>query len=231
MTSSEGGQFLIPSTPVGILCPNTPAFLECIFGVAAAGAVQVGVNYRLKKEDVQYIFTHSEVDVIVVDREFVGLLDGFDGSVPRIIDEDPDIVAGGGGGDFNRVIAEGLDYDTKHGLGWEGLCMEADHEDELIALAYTSGTTARPKGVEFTHRGVYLAAMANVIESGLNCTGVLSRDRAKSVVALSANDQFPQDLHNCMRVGQVSNYLAALSCCWLDFPMGCCQCPGNTLLH
>lgn len=153
------------------------------------------MNYRLKKEDVQYIFTHSEVDVIVVDREFVGLLDGFDGSVPRIIDEDADTVAGGGG-DFNRVIAEGLDYDTKHGLGWEGLCMEADHEDELIALAYTSGTTARPKGVEFTHRGVYLAAMGNVIESGLNCTGVLSRDRAKSVVAPVDERSVHRDLHN-----------------------------------
>lgn len=151
--------------------------------MAAAGAVQVGVNYRLKREDVQYIFTHAEVDLIVVDREFVGLLDGFDESVPRIIDEDPDTPDGGG--DFNRVIAEGLDYDFSRGLGWGGLCMEADNEDDLIALAYTSGTTAKPKGVEYTHRGAYLAAMANVIESGLNCTSVLSKDRAKSV-ALSS---------------------------------------------
>jgi acyl-CoA synthetase (AMP-forming)/AMP-acid ligase II len=44
---------------VGILAPNTPAFLDCIYGVAAGGAVQVGVNYRLKAEDVQYIFTHA----------------------------------------------------------------------------------------------------------------------------------------------------------------------------
>lgn len=152
--------------------------------MAAAGAVQVGVNYRLKREDVQYIFTHAEVDLIVVDREFVGLLDGFDESVPRIIDEDPDTPDGGG--DFNRVIAEGLDYDFSRGLGWGGLCMEADNEDDLIALAYTSGTTAKPKGVEYTHRGAYLAAMANVIESGLNCTAVLSKDRAKSV-ALSSS--------------------------------------------
>lgn len=151
--------------------------------MAAAGAVQVGVNYRLKKEDVQYIFTHAEVDLIVVDREFVALLDGFDESVPRIIDEDPDTPDGGG--DFNRVITEGLDYDMRRGLGWGGLCMEADNEDDLIALAYTSGTTAKPKGVEYTHRGAYLAAMANVIESGLNCTSVLSKDRAKSV-ALSS---------------------------------------------
>lgn len=186
MPINGGGLFLIHSS-VGILCPNTPAFLECIFGVAAAGAVQVGVNYRLKKEDVQYIFTHAEVDVIVVDREFVGLLNGFNESIPRIIDEDLDTADGGG--DFGRVIAEGLGYDT-HGLGWEGLHMEADYEDEVIALAYTSGTTAKPKGVEFTHRGAYLAAIANVIESGLNCTSVLSKDRAKSVIALSTNENW-----------------------------------------
>lgn len=166
---------------MGILCPNTPAFLECIFGIPAAGAVQVGVNYRLKKEDVQYIFGHSEVDIIIVDREFVGLLEGFDERVPRIIDDDTDATVGELSGDFDRIISEGLDYDRKHKKGWEGLCMEAENEDELIALAYTSGTTAKPKGVEYTHRGAYLAAMANVIESGLNCTSVLSKDRARFV--------------------------------------------------
>jgi acyl-CoA synthetase (AMP-forming)/AMP-acid ligase II len=53
-------------------------------------------------------------------------------------------------------------------LGWEALESQAADEDSLIALAYTSGTTARPKGVEYTHRGCYLAALGNVIESGLN---------------------------------------------------------------
>jgi acyl-CoA synthetase (AMP-forming)/AMP-acid ligase II len=46
---------------VGILAPNTPAFLESIFGIAAAGAVNVPVNYRLKVEDVGYIFIFGEV--------------------------------------------------------------------------------------------------------------------------------------------------------------------------
>jgi len=49
---------------VGILCPNTPAFLESIFGIAAAGAVNVAVNYRLKVEDVKYIFEFAEVSSI-----------------------------------------------------------------------------------------------------------------------------------------------------------------------
>lgn len=133
----------------------------------------------MKKEDVQYIFAHAEVDIIIVDKEFVGLLDGFDEGVPRVIDDDTDATVGELSGDFDRIISEGLDYDRKSGTGWEGLCMEATSEDDLLALAYTSGTTARPKGVEYTHRGAYLAALANVIESGLNCTSVLSKDRAR----------------------------------------------------
>lgn len=158
--------------------------------MAAAGAAHVGVNYRLKKEDVQYIFTHAEVDIIIVDREFMGLLDDFDERIPRVIDDDTDATVGELSGDFDRVISEGLDYDRRHKTGWGGLCIEAENEDELIALAYTSGTTAKPKGVEYTHRGAYLAAMANIIESGLNCTSVLSKDRARSVASLTHTSDY-----------------------------------------
>lgn len=111
----------------------------------------------------------------------MGLLEGFDDKVPRVIDDDTDATVGELSGDFDRIISEGLDYDKKYRGGWEGLHIEAESEDDVFALAYTSGTTAKPKGVEYTHRGAYLAALANVIESGLNCTSVLSKDRAKSV--------------------------------------------------
>lgn len=60
---------------VGVLAPNTPAFLESIYGIVAGGAVIVPVNYRLKQEDIAYIFDFAEVDSIIVDAEFVHLLD------------------------------------------------------------------------------------------------------------------------------------------------------------
>lgn len=69
---------------VGVLAPNTPAFLESIYGIVAAGSVIVPANYRLKKEDIAYIFDFAEVDCIVVDQEFVGLLDGFKEKRPDI---------------------------------------------------------------------------------------------------------------------------------------------------
>ncbi|KAF2091943.1 AMP dependent synthetase and ligase [Saccharata proteae CBS 121410] len=157
---------------VGILCPNTPAFLESLFGIAAAGAVNVGANYRLKPDDVSYIFQHSEVDVIIVDAEFVHLLDGYTKVKPNvrlIVDTDTDATEGQLSGPFDEAVLEGLQYDhSQGGKGWSGLEAQAANEEDVVALAYTSGTTARPKGVEYTHRGIYLAALGNVIESGLN---------------------------------------------------------------
>ncbi|KAI4126132.1 MAG: hypothetical protein LQ338_003902 [Usnochroma carphineum] len=157
---------------VGILCPNTPAFLESIFGIAGASAVNVGVNYRLKEEDITYIFEHADVDTIIVDAEFLPLVQSFakaHPNIPLLVDGDTDATEGELSGQFDEAVLEGLRYDRERGSrGWNGLEAQAGREEDVIALAYTSGTTAKPKGVEYTHRGSYLAALANVIESGLN---------------------------------------------------------------
>ncbi|KAG6035940.1 hypothetical protein E4U19_004046 [Claviceps sp. Clav32 group G5] len=157
---------------VGILAPNTPAFLESIYGVVAGGGVIVPANYRLKREDIAYIFECAEVDCIIVDREFEGLLDKFrekHSKVPLIIDIDTHVTEGLSCGQFNQSILEGLAYDREQGgHGWAGLQHRAIKEDDMLAIPFTSGTTSRPKGVIYTHRGAYLAAMANIVESGLN---------------------------------------------------------------
>ncbi|EOO03674.1 putative amp-binding domain protein [Phaeoacremonium minimum UCRPA7] len=157
---------------VGILAPNTPAFLESIYGIVAAGAVIVPVNYRLKTDDIFYIFDFAEVDLIIVDAEFEHLLDAFKKvhpSVPLIIDTDTDATEGELSGPFDDVVLEGLTYDRLNGnKGWAGLHSQSSNEDDMLAIPFTSGTTSRPKGVVYTHRGAYLAALANVVESGLN---------------------------------------------------------------
>jgi long-subunit acyl-CoA synthetase (AMP-forming) len=85
------------------------------------------------------------------------------------VDLDTDAIEGELCGPFDEAVQEGLQYDIQTGgHGWAGLEAQAANEEDVICLAYTSGTTARPKGVEYTHRGVYLAALGNVIESGLN---------------------------------------------------------------
>lgn len=69
---------------VGILATNTPAFLESIFGIVAGGGVIVPVNYRLKADDVTYIFDFAQVDSIIVDAEYISLLDDFKKSHPNV---------------------------------------------------------------------------------------------------------------------------------------------------
>ena len=123
-------------------------------------------------DDIEYIFDHSEVDSIIVDAEFEHLLEGFRKSHPDvaiIVDTDTDVTEGPHSGQYNQAVQEGLKYDTQlGGQGWLGLETQVQDEDSMVALAYTSGTTARPKGVEYTHRSAYLASLGNVIESGLN---------------------------------------------------------------
>ncbi|KAF2757874.1 acetyl-CoA synthetase-like protein [Pseudovirgaria hyperparasitica] len=159
-------------TRVGILSTNTPAFLESLYGITAAGAVNVAINYRLKSDDIAYIFTHSEVQLIIVDAEFEDLLSDCRKASPLVqilIDTDTDAIEGDLCGPFDRAVLEGLKHDVDTGnKGWDGLEVQAADEESVFALAYTSGTTARPKGVEYTHRGAYLAALGNIIESGLN---------------------------------------------------------------
>ncbi|KAI0118913.1 AMP-binding domain-containing protein [Nemania sp. FL0031] len=153
---------------VGVLASNTPAFLESIFGIIAAGAVLVPVNYRLKPDDVTYILDFAGVDSIIVDKEYLSLLDDFKKSHPNvhfIVDLDTDATHVG---PFNEAVIEGLQYEkSQETKGWSGL-PDCTSEDDMIAIPFTSGTTSRPKGCVYTHRGSYLAALGNVIESGLN---------------------------------------------------------------
>lgn len=133
------------------------------------------MNYRLKTGDIAYIFEHAEADLIIVDAEYINLLENFrreHPGVPIIIDTDTDATQGQLSGPFDEAVLEGLQYDSANGSqGWEGLEHTVSDENSMLALAYTSGTTARPKGVEYTHRSAYLAALGNVIESGLNYHG------------------------------------------------------------
>ena len=142
---------------VATLLPNTPAQCEAAFGVPACGAVLNTINTRLDPDTVAYIFDHGEAKAALVDTQFMRLaLQAIErmGSPAPILIEVPDVVAGitatGAHQTYEDFLATGDAAFT-----W----MMPEDEWESLALNYTSGTTGRPKGVVYHHRGAYLMTM------------------------------------------------------------------------
>lgn len=150
-----------PGDVVATLIPNLPAQAEAHFGVPACGAVLNTINTRLDADTVAYIFDHGAAKVALVDTQFIPLAEDaisrMEGDGPILI-EVPDPAAGypmtG-----RHPVYEAVLGNAEHDFDW---IMPKD-EWESIALNYTSGTTGRPKGVVYHHRGAYLNAMGQII--------------------------------------------------------------------
>jgi fatty-acyl-CoA synthase len=146
---------------VAFLAPNTAELLEAHFGVPAAGAVLVAVNTRLLDEEAGYILEHSGSRILVVDSQLaeLGAAAARRAGVERVL------VSGRGAGSYEAFLAG-----APPGLPETRL----RDEDETISINYTSGTTGRPKGVMYTHRGAYLNALAEAHHAGLDAHSVCS---------------------------------------------------------
>jgi len=161
LASALAGLGIVPGDVVATLLPNVPAQAEAHFGVPAAGAVLNTINTRLDADTVAYIFGHGGARAVLVDTALLDLAEAaaaaMEGPVPQIIEvADPEagLPATGRFPEYEALLAE-----ADPGFRW---VMPAD-EWESLALNYTSGTTGRPKGVVYHHRGAYLMTMGTVI--------------------------------------------------------------------
>ena len=150
-----------PGDRVAYLCPNIPEMLIAHFAVPLIKGVLVAVNIRLSPGEIAYILDHSGAKILVGES---GLLAGLDG----ILDDRPRLretfaVSRGGppAPPPARPFADLLGRGTAERRPWT-----VDDEERVISINYTSGTTGRPKGVMYTHRGAYLNALAEIIHSG-----------------------------------------------------------------
>jgi len=140
---------------VAALLFNSPAMLEAHFGVPAAGGILVAVNNRLSGPEIGYILQHSGAKYLLLDTglEAVAEASGLAGVTVIRCDD-----TGVPGDPYEEFLAGAS---AVRPASW------LEHEEETISINYTSGTTGRPKGVQYTYRGAYLNALNEVIVAGL----------------------------------------------------------------
>jgi acyl-CoA synthetase (AMP-forming)/AMP-acid ligase II len=133
---------------VAILSQNAGRLLVGFFGVSAWGRVLVPINFRLHAEEIRYIVDHSGASVLLYDAELADAVTDLD---------------------VKHKLQLGTDTDGElYRLGVEPEPWESPDEDATATINYTSGTTARPKGVQLTHRNLWLNAATFGWQTGVS---------------------------------------------------------------
>jgi fatty-acyl-CoA synthase len=169
---------------VAILCPNASEVLEAHFAIPQLGAILVPINIRLSPDEIGYILDHSGAKALILATELAQLVapvrsrladlrvivlvdvasrwrSPSDGGAVDASASVADVVGEISGPGYEEFLAEGSP---------EPFVYPVDDEDQTLSINYTSGTTGRPKGVMYTHRGGYLNALGEIVESGLTST-------------------------------------------------------------
>jgi len=146
---------------VSAMLANTPAMLECHYGVPMCKAVLNTLNTRLDAAVIAFSLDHAEAKVVIVDREYSKVMKealALAKVKPLVIDyDDPEYA--GVGERFGSIEYEDLVAEGDPAYAWK----MPDDEWDAISLNYTSGTTGDPKGVVYHHRGAHLLAVGNVV--------------------------------------------------------------------
>jgi fatty-acyl-CoA synthase len=150
-----------PGDVVAVMAPNIPALMEAHFGVPMAGAVLAALNVRLDAGTIAYILRHSEAKLLLTDTEFAPVirdaLAELGDAAPIVVDIADAAVPDG----VRLGVTEYEDFLASGDAAFEPI-LPAE-EFSAISLNYTSGTTGRPKGVVYHHRGAYLNAVGNAV--------------------------------------------------------------------
>jgi fatty-acyl-CoA synthase len=154
---------------------NNQEHMEAYLAIPAMGAVLHTLNIRLFPEQVSYIATHAEDQVVIVDSSLIPLL-------ARVLGEMPTVhtVVVCGDGDTASLAETGKDivrYDELLAGGEASYPWSDGDETAAAAMCYTSGTTGNPKGVAYSHRSMWLHSLAvcssNAIALGFEDTGLV----------------------------------------------------------
>jgi acyl-CoA synthetase (AMP-forming)/AMP-acid ligase II len=131
---------------VAVVSHNSARLLTSFFGVCGSGRVLVPINFRLRPDEISYIVAHSGARVLYVDPELAGALAGIDVEHTFVLGEDEAMFAAPG----------------SEPREWQ------PDENATATINYTSGTTARPKGVQITHRNLWTNALTFGLHAGVS---------------------------------------------------------------
>jgi len=142
---------------VAYIAPNTHAQLESFYAVPQIGAVVVPINYRLIADDFAYIINHSGATVVCVHSDYLDMVEAIRAQLPNVA---------------HFVALEGqkagwIDYEATLAATPATFAPVTINELDLISINYTSGTTARPKGVMVTHRNAYMNVVGTLMHHAL----------------------------------------------------------------
>jgi acyl-CoA synthetase (AMP-forming)/AMP-acid ligase II len=138
---------------VATIAPNTHAQLESFYSVPQIGAVLVPINYRLTADDFVYIVNHSGTTVVCAHSDYLDMLDGVRDRMPRV----RHFVA------FEGARDGWAGYEAAVATASPGFVRPEISERDLLSINYTSGTTARPKGVMITHRNEAINSIGTLL--------------------------------------------------------------------
>ncbi len=154
-----------PGDRIACLLPNIPEMLIATFAVPLAGGVLVALNTRLSSSEITYILEHSGSRLLFVDAQLAAGLTDTAGvqEVVTVVDPAAPAAPHHEGPSYAEFAERGSD---------EPLPWTVPDETATISINYTSGTTGRPKGVMYHHRGAYLNALGEVIHSRFDLSSV-----------------------------------------------------------
>src|SRR3954452_4101695 len=144
---------------VAYLAPNTHAQLESFYSVPQLGAVLVPLNFRLTADDFLYLINHSGARVVFAHRDYLEAINNIRSGLPCV--EHFVALMGEAGGWQN--------YEAMVQVTPAEFARPEIHETDLLTINYTSGTTARPKGVMITHRNAWMNSIGTLLYAPMTC--------------------------------------------------------------